>query len=96
MRLSLRLCSTCQSSFLFVVVVHFNTQNSALMMVNTRGTILLSFATVGLASTSQQHHPHDCYVSPSCTATEFNDPVSGFTNDTGFAAPGSSDCCEVC
>ena len=37
----------------------------------------------------------DCYVSPSCTATEFYDEATGFTDDTGFSAPGSNECCQV-
>lgn len=63
------------------------------MFRDTLGVLFLS----SLSTASSLNEARlDCYVSPSCTATEFYDEVTGFTNDTGFAAPYSSDCCQIC
>jgi hypothetical protein len=59
---------------------------------NTRTAGMFSLLNMTAAATAS---PSECYVAPSCTATEFYNEVTGFTNDTGFAAPGSSECCQV-
>ncbi len=37
-----------------------------------------------------------CYQYPSCTATEFYDPNTGFTNDTGWSNTDKNSCCQIC
>ena len=64
----------------------------AMFPLNTRRAAMFSLLNMAAAATAS---PSECYVAPSCTATEFYDEVTGFTNDTGFAAPGSSECCQV-
>lgn len=69
-----------------------------MIIVNKGKCFILALVTVGSTSSIQnqsQSQSLECYEYPSCTATEFYDPVTGFTNDTGFAAPESSECCQV-
>ncbi len=46
----------------------------------------ISFS-VSLSAVSLSSSESSCYVSPACTATEFYDRLTGFTNDTGWALP---------
>ena len=39
---------------------------------------------------------YNCFVEDSCTGTTFYDPITGFTNDTGWGSMHSSSCCEIC
>jgi ribonuclease T2 len=78
----------------FTTVLSSNTFRCMCLVVVVPVSIILG---VFLFVESESSDDGSCFVEQSCSAvSQFYDPVTGFTNDTGWASSESLDCCSIC